>query len=95
MIIERVTGKTFQEFMAEEIFEKLGMTNSTVYSKDVQIKNRAYGYKFNDSIYENRDQSTWSAIQGDGGIYSSVSDYAKWDKSLYDGTLVGNSDLIR
>lgn len=93
MIIERVTGKTFKEFMDEEIFEKLGMTNSTVYSKDVQIKNRAYGYKFNDSIYENRDQSIWSAILGDGGIYSSVSDYAKWDKSLYDGTLVGK-DLI-
>lgn len=93
MIIERISGKSFQDFMAKEIFEKLGMTNSTVYSKDMQIKNRAYGYKFNDSIYENRDQSTWSAIQGDGGIYSSVSDYAKWDKSLYNETLV-NSDLI-
>ena len=88
MIIERVSGKTFQDFMAGEIFEKIGMTNSTVYSKDIQIKNRAYGYKFNDSIYENRDQNTWSAILGDGGIYSSVSDYAKWDKSLYNETLV-------
>jgi len=93
MIIERVSGKTFKDFMDEEIFEKLGMTNSTVYSKDVQIKNRAYGYKFKDSIYENRDQSTWSAILGDGGIYSSVSDYAKWDKSLYDATLV-SKDLL-
>lgn len=93
MIIERVSGKTFQDFMTEEVFEKLGMTNSTVYSKDVQIKNRAYGYKFNDSIYENKDQSTWSTILGDGGIYSSVSDYAKWDKSLYNETLV-KSDLI-
>lgn len=93
MIIERVSGKTFQDFMAEEIFKKLGMTNSTVYSKDVQIKNRAYGYKFNDSIFENRDQSTWSTILGDGGIYSSVSDYAIWDKSLYNETLV-KSDLI-
>ncbi|MCK0147243.1 beta-lactamase family protein [Arenibacter sp. F26102] len=88
MIIERVSGKTFKEFMDKEIFEKTGMANSTIYLKGVPIKNRAYGYKFNDSIYENKDQSTWSAIQGDGGVYSSVSDYVHWDKSLYDETLV-------
>ncbi len=88
LIIERVSGKTFKEFMDKEVFEKTGMTNSTVYLKDVQIKNRAYGYKFNDTIYENKDQNAWSAIQGDGGIYSSVSDYAHWDRSLYNETLV-------
>ncbi len=88
MIIERVSGKSFKEFMDEEIFEKTGMANSTVYLKGLPIKNRAYGYKFNDTIYENRDQNTWSAIQGDGGIYSSVSDYVHWDNSLYDETLV-------
>ena len=88
MIIERVSGKSFKEFMDKEIFEKIGMANSTVYLKDLPIKNRAYGYKFNDTIYENKDQNTWSAIQGDGGIYSSVSDYVHWDSSLYDETLV-------
>lgn len=88
MIIERVSGKSFKEFMDKEIFEKTGMANSTVYLKDLQIKNRAYGYKFNDTIYENKDQNIWSAIQGDGGIYSSVSDYVHWDSSLYDETLV-------
>ncbi|WP_452596860.1 serine hydrolase domain-containing protein [Pontimicrobium sp. MEBiC01747] len=93
MIIERVSGRTFQNFIGEEIFEKLDMTNSVVYSKDIQIKNRAYGYKLIKSKYKNRDQSKWSAIQGDGGIYSSVSDYAKWDESLYNATLV-SKDLI-
>ena len=88
LIIERTSGKTFKDFMDKEIFEKIGMTNSTVYLKDLQIKNRALGYKFNDTIYENKDQNTWSAIQGDGGIYSSVSDYQNWDKSLYDETLI-------
>lgn len=95
MIIERVSGKTFREFMDKEIFQKTRMTNSTVYLKDQHIKNRAFGYTFNDSLnkYENIDQNIWSAIQGDGGIYSSVSDYAKWDNSLYNETLV-NSDLL-
>ncbi len=93
MIIERVSGKSFKEFMEKEVFEKTGMANSTVYLKGLQIKNRAYGYKLNDTLYERKDQSTWSAIQGDGGIYSSVSDYVHWDSSLYDETLV-KTDLI-
>lgn len=92
-IIERVSGKTFKEFMDEEIFEKLEMTNSSVYLNDLKIKNRAYGYKLIKNKYENKDQNKWSAIQGDGGIYSSLSDYAKWDKSLYEETLIGK-DLI-
>ncbi len=88
LIIERISGKTFKDFMDEEIFEKTGMTNSTVYVANLPIKNRAFGYKFNDTIYENKDQNIWSAIQGDGGVYSSVSDYAHWDRSLYNETLI-------
>ncbi|MEC7770718.1 MAG: serine hydrolase domain-containing protein [Bacteroidota bacterium] len=93
MIIERVSGKTFKKFIEDEIFHKTYMNNSTVYLKGSQIKNRAYGYKFNDTLYKNIDQNTWSAIQGDGGVYSSVNDYAKWDKSLYNETLV-KRDLL-
>ncbi len=92
-IIERISGKTFKTFMDDEVFKKLEMTNSSVYLRDLKIKNRAYGYKLIKKKYQNKDQNKWSAIQGDGGIYSSVNDYAKWDKSLYDGTLI-SKDLI-
>lgn len=88
LIIEQISGKTFKDFMDKEIFEKTGMTNSTVYLKGLKIKNRASGYKFNDTIFENKDQNAWSAVQGDGGIYSSVNDYLYWDRSLYDESLV-------
>lgn len=91
MVIERISGKTFKEFMDIEIFDKTGMTNSTVYLNNLEIKNRAQGYKFNNTIYENKDQNTWSAIQGDGGIYSSVSEYLHWDKALYNETLISKS----
>lgn len=92
-VIERVSGKSFKSFMDEAVFEKLGMTNSTVYLNDLQIKNRAYGYKLIEGEYQNKDQNKWSAIQGDGGVYSSVSDYVKWDNALYNSTLV-NKDLL-
>ncbi len=93
MIIERVSGKTYKKFMDDEIFKKLGMTNSTVYLSDIKIENRAYGYNLIKNKFEKKDQTKFTAIQGDGGIYSSVSDYAKWDKALYDETLVSKNLL--
>ena len=55
-------------------------------------KNRAFGYSPADSLhpgtYKQTDQSMTSAVLGDGGIYSSVMDLAKWDKTLYNTPLV-------
>ena len=93
-IIEKVSEMSFKDFMDKEIFEPLQMNNSTVYLKNIEIKNRAYGYKFNDTIYKLKDQYGWSAVQGDGGIYSSVNDYYKWDQALYTNELVTQKELI-
>ncbi len=92
-IVEKNSGMSFKDFMDKEIFEPLQMNNSTVYLKDLEIKNRAYGYKFNDTIYELKDQYGWSAVQGDGGIYSSVNDYYKWDQALYTDDLITQKEL--
>lgn len=88
LIVEKISTKTFKQFMDDEIFQPLGMSNSTIYQNDENINNRAYGYTFNDTIFERTDQNAWSAVQGDGGIYSSVKDYYLWDESLYDETLI-------
>ncbi len=92
-IIEKISEMSFKEYMDKEIFEPLQMDNSTVYLKDIEIKNRAYGYKFNDTIYQLKDQYGWSAVQGDGGIYSSVNDYYKWDQALYTNNLISQKEL--
>jgi len=48
------------------------------------VANRAYGHSFEDGAWKRTDQSTTSAVLGDGGIYSSIDDLAKWDAALYD-----------
>jgi CubicO group peptidase (beta-lactamase class C family) len=88
LIVERISKKSFKKFMDDEVFQKIGMLNSTVYQNELPIKNRAFGYKYNDTIFERKDQNAWSAVQGDGGIYSSVHDYFFWDKSLYNEALI-------
>ncbi|MFD1552594.1 hypothetical protein DNU06_15510 [Putridiphycobacter roseus] len=87
-IVAKLSRLSFADFMQKEIFQPLEMTNSMVYEKDKAIKNRAYGYVVKDTSIIFKDQSLYSAIQGDGGIYSSVMDYYKWDQALYTDKLL-------
>lgn len=92
-VIEKITEISFAEYMQREIFQPLEMTNSTIFEADKKIENRAYGYIMKDTLMTFKDQSLLSAIQGDGGIYSSVLDYYKWDKALYTNKLIPQAEL--
>ena len=52
------------------------------------MTNRAYGYSREQARWTRTDQSQTSAVLGDGGIYSSIDDLAKWDAALYDDRLL-------
>lgn len=83
-IVEKISGKTFPEFLKENIFDPLDMENTVAHleGKDI-VTNRAYGYDKTDSGWVRKDQSVTSAVLGDGGIYSNIKDMYKWDQSLY------------
>lgn len=84
MIIEKVSGKTYPQFVRERIFEPLGMTSSVAYVNGTnEVPQRAFGYrKGENGRWEFADQSSTSAVLGDGGIYTNVEDMAKWDAGL-------------
>ena len=94
-IVERATGKTLRELGQEEIFGPLGM-GATFFNDnaDEPVKNRAAGYKrLDDGSYEiymtNLD---WV---GDGGIYTNLDDFVRWDRNFDDNHLgSGGSRLI-
>ena len=89
LITERVSGQSFPQFMKEKIFKPLKMKNSLVYEASSEIKNRAMGFarNRNKELYAN-DQSSTSAVKGDGGVYTSLNDYSKWTNALWNNTLV-------
>ena len=91
LIVERASGLSFQTFLRERIFLPLGMDNTLAYVKEgPPAPNRAYGYSLIDGAWTRTDQSTTSAVLGDGGIYSSIGDLAKWDAALYDDRLLSD-----
>ena len=87
-VIAKVSGIPYSKYMKTKIFDPLKMTNTSVYTKGVPIINRAYGYTISKNNISKTDQSTTSAVQGDGGIYTSTSDYQKWNKALYTDQLI-------
>ena len=89
MIIEKVSGQSYADFVRQNIFEPLGMTQTVAYEKGIStVPNRAFGYTVEDDSISLTDQSTYSAVLGDGGIYSSIRDLFKWDQALYGDRLL-------
>ncbi len=79
LIIERVSGEKYDDFMDKSVFKPLGMNFSTIYENQKMISQRAWGYALNEQrtiVFS--DQSPTSATKGDGGVYTSLSDYLLW-----------------
>ena len=94
LIVAKASGRPFPDFLRERIFQPLGMVHTLAYVRGGPgIDNRAYGYSEIDGRWTRTDQSTTSAVLGDGGIYSSIDDLARWDEALYDDRLL--SDAMR
>jgi CubicO group peptidase (beta-lactamase class C family) len=86
-VVERVTGRTLNEYAHERIFSPLGMT-STHFRDDHQtvVRDRAYGYRyFNDEGWKISIPDF--AIVGASSLFTTVEDMAKWDRNLRDYTL--------
>ena len=109
LIVEVRSGETFAHFLKENIFEPLKMANTLAYERGLAVvPNRAFGHtpksrslspsdgervRERGSNFDRTDQSLTSSVLGDGGIYSSVVDLAKWDAALYGKKLVSESTL--
>jgi len=89
LLVERLSGLSFAGYLHDKIFAPLGMNNTVAYEKGISnVSNRAYGYTKTDAGYVDSDQSLYSAVLGDGGIYSSTIDLLKWDSEINDPKLL-------
>lgn len=92
LIVERVAGERYAQFLQRRIFAPLGMTNTVAYEAGVStVANRGYGHRVRGDSVSRTDQSNTSAVLGDGGIYASIDDLVRWDAALTEGTLLPDS----
>ena len=83
LIVRRASGEDFGAFLHARIFHPLGMQNTVAFEAGISaVAHRAFGYSAGPQSWMRTDQDLTSATLGDGGIYSSVDDLAKWDVAL-------------
>jgi CubicO group peptidase (beta-lactamase class C family) len=92
LVVEKASGKTLPAFLQQRIFQPLHMDHTLLYVRGgPEVSHRAYGYSEQRGAWTRTDQDLTSATRGDGGIYSSIDDLAKWDAALYDDRLLSDA----
>ena len=92
VVVQRVSGKSLRDYAAEHIFKPLGMTH-TEFRDDHHrlIAHRAVGYQPADGSF--RISQPEFDVVGDGGVYSTVEDLAKWDDNFRTGRVGGKRGI--
>ena len=96
MIIEKISGRTFEDFLDQRIFKPLAMTATRFGNSRDVIKNLNptwYMWENNALRRFDLDYPKWS--YPGAGLNTTISDLAKWDAALYTETLVKRSTLER
>jgi CubicO group peptidase (beta-lactamase class C family) len=84
ILIRRVTGEFYGDFLQERIFKPLGMSTTRIVDEADIIPNRAAGYRLENGEIKNQKWVAPSAnTTADGSLYFSILDLVKWDAALY------------
>lgn len=82
MIVEKASGKSYCNFVSQEMFRPLGMTNTRCEDPGIILKQRASGYTRINEILTNASYVDMRFANGDGSIYSTLDDLLLWDRAL-------------
>jgi len=92
-VIELVSGRTYREFVKENIFEPLGMADSGYDSNLAIIPQRATGYHAGSRGLRNANYIDMRVPHGAGGLYSTTGDLLRWTQALFHGKLLRPASL--
>lgn len=96
-VVAQVQKMPWEKFVAERIFKPLGMNNSTLTVREMQMaKDYSFGYEYNFETKQTRRLPFREIIEvaPAGSINSSARDMAKWIAFVLDGGLVGGKRLL-
>jgi CubicO group peptidase (beta-lactamase class C family) len=94
VVIARVSGRSLAEFSRTQIFEPLGMRNTSIVDRyPAPIPQLARGYRAAGSGFL-VDETGWEQV-GDGQVHSDLHDLVLWDENFYTGKLGGRALIDR
>jgi CubicO group peptidase (beta-lactamase class C family) len=87
-IVERVTGKTYEQALKERILDPLGMKNTGYDHFETILAKRATGYQRRPGGFATAPYLDMSLPYAAGSLYSTVEDLYLWDQALYTDKLL-------
>lgn len=94
ILIHRVTGEFYGDFLQQRIFQPLGMDSTRIISEADIVPNRSAGYRLVKGELKNQEWvSPVVNTTADGSLYFTTLDLAKWDAALYTEKLLKRSSL--
>ena len=94
-IIEKITGKSYGEYLEENIFKPVGMSSSLYYSQIKIVRNRVDGYTLGATGFENAQPVSMTQPYAAGAIQSTVGDLFKFHQALNSFKLLKKETLSK
>lgn len=93
VIIEKISGLSYEAFIQKNIFDQADMTNSYYGAHAPIIKNRAPGYSEVDGELVNAPYISMDWPYSAGALLSTVGDLLKWNNALHSGMFIKPATL--
>ena len=94
VIIEKISGRPYNEFMQARVFAPLGMTGTSINDVFAILPHRASGYRWiGGALARGARLSPAAHGRGDVGIITTAADLAKWDAVLNTTKLLSRKSL--
>lgn len=88
LIIEKITEKTYEDYLSEIIFQPLGMDNTYYCSTSKPVKNKAYGYDFSPDGLQQKQYLNHKWPYAAGSLCSTTEDLLIWMDALHNQKIV-------
>ena len=92
-IIEKITGKTYEQYLQETILTPLNLVNTGFDHSEIILKNRASGYEKQGKNFVNSSFIDMSIPYAAGSLYSTVEDLYLWDQALYGNKILSEKSM--
>jgi CubicO group peptidase (beta-lactamase class C family) len=92
-VIERLSGKSYAQFVKENLLEPAGMRDSGYDTHAAIIQQRASGYTYEADGFENAPYLDMSIPFAAGGLYSTTGDLLRWERALFGGKILSSASL--
>ena len=92
LIIEKVSGQTYADYVTEHIFKPLGMAH-TMYAGNEPAAARAFGYAAPNGTIEPAQKISMTLPYAAGALSSTVSDLLTWNLALHGGKVISEASM--